>query len=220
MLSTTFKELLGGKIEDSSRIDESRLRELRPLLPADLAALYEQYGLFTLREGRLQLCDPLEFAGILALIFKSDVQFIHQNCYVFAYTAFGVLYCWSDQLALIIVDLISGHVTSRGALGKIKKGAKIDNQIYVPFGLSDQALDLADEDNKPLFSESVKQLGLLEIGECYGFVPTLALGGAQRLENLKRVRATEHFSIVAQTLEFQLVDIQGYGEATVLRPVG
>lgn len=220
MLSATFKELIDGKIEASSRLDESTLKELRPIFPPDLAVLYEQVGLCTLRGGRLQLCDPFKFRGILALIFKADAQFSHKNCYAFAYTSFGMLYCWSDQLALIIVDLISGHVTSRGALGKIKPGATIANQIYVPFSLSDQALDLYDEDNKPLFPQSVKHLGQLEIEECYGFVPALALGGARRLEHLKRVQAPEHFSIVAQTLEFQLVDIQADGEATVVRPVG
>ncbi len=220
MLSATFAELVDGKIVASARIDDDRLEQIRSIFPADLANLYGQIGICTLNAGRLQLCDPLEFRGILALIFKADSQFSHDNCHAFAYTSFGMLYCWSNEFALVVVDLITGHVTSRGALGKIKAGANISNQIYVPFSLSDQALDLSDEDGKPLFSRAAKKLGVLEIGECFGFVPALALGGARRLEHLKRVRAPEHFAIVAQTLEFQLIDVQGYGEETVVRPIG
>ncbi|MFP3393651.1 DUF1851 domain-containing protein, partial [Brevibacillus sp. SIMBA_076] len=93
-------------------------------------------------------------------------------------------------------------------LGKIKPGAKIENQIYVPFSLSDDALDLIGEDGRMLFSRANAKLGTLEIGECYGFFPALALGGACGLEYLKRVVAPEHFAIIAQTLEFKLVDVQ------------
>ena len=31
-----------------------------------------------------------------------------------------------------------------------------------------------------------KKLGMLEHGECYGFVPALAFGGAEILENIKK----------------------------------
>ncbi|MGI2035562.1 T6SS immunity protein Tdi1 domain-containing protein [Rhizobium panacihumi] len=220
MLSATFAELVDGKIVASTRLDDERLEKIRSMVPADLASLYDQVGLCTLKAGRLQLCDPLEFRGILALIFKGDSQFSHNDCHAFAYTSFGMLYCWSNELALVVVDLITGHVTSRGALGKIKAGANISNQIYVPFSLSDEALDLSDEDGKPLFLRAAKKLGALQIGECFGFVPALALGGTRRLEHLKRIRALEHFAIVAQTLEFQLVDVQGYGEETIVRSIG
>lgn len=220
MLSVTFAELVHGKIMASARLDNDRLEQIRCIVPADLANLYDEVGLCTLKAGRLQLCDPLEFRGVLALVFKADSQFSHKNCHAFAYTSFGMLYCWSNELALVVVDLITGHVTSRGALGKIKAGANIFNQIYVPFSLSDEALDLSDEDGKPLFLRTAKKLGTPEIGECFGFLPALALGGARRLEHLKRIRALEHFAIAAQILEFQLVDVQGYGDETIMRPIG
>ncbi|PHI34750.1 glutamyl-tRNA amidotransferase [Pseudoalteromonas sp. GCY] len=36
-----------------------------------------------------------------------------------------------------------------------------------------------------------------ENGEIYGFVPALALGGEPKLENLQKVKATEHLAFLA-----------------------
>ena len=46
----------------------------------------------------------------------------------------------------------------------------------------------------------------LELGECYGFFPALAMGGAPKLENLKRVKALVHFAFLAQLQPFTLMD--------------
>ncbi|MFB8342205.1 GAD-like domain-containing protein [Brucella cytisi] len=220
MLSQTFGELIGGKIDKSLPIDDRIASSVVDFFPPELAGLYKEVGVCSIKGGRLQLCDPADFRGVLALVFGADKQFSHNNCHAFAYSAFGTLYCWSKEFALVIVDLINGEITSRGALGKIKPGAKIENQIYVPFSLSDDALDLIGEDGRMLFSRANAKLGTLEIGECYGFFPALALGGACGLEYLKRVVAPEHFAIIAQTLEFKLVDVQADGTARTARAIG
>ncbi|WP_259779841.1 DUF1851 domain-containing protein [Aestuariispira ectoiniformans] len=69
-----------------------------------------------------------------------------------------------------------------------------------------KAINAYDEDDKPLFARAKKKLGALEPGECYGFFPALAMGGAPKLENLKRVQALEHFLFLAQLQQFTLVD--------------
>jgi len=92
--------------------------------------------------------------------------------------------------------------------------------VSVPFWLSDQALDFEDDAGKPLFKRAARKLGSLEIGECYGFVPALALGGIADIARLKRQKAPEHFAIVAQTMEYNLIDVQGYGQSVVVRSIG
>ncbi|ATD09359.1 hypothetical protein PPIS_b0142 [Pseudoalteromonas piscicida] len=63
--------------------------------------------------------------------------------------------------------------------------------------LSKESLDLDDINDLPLFERAVEKLGLLENGEIYGFVPALALGGEPKLENLQKVKATEHLAFLA-----------------------
>lgn len=219
-LSPIFEELIGGRVGRALSLADDALSAFDKAIPSPLVDLYRAVGLCSIRGGRLQLCDPTTFRGILALVFGQDEQFGHESCHAFAFSPFGTLYCWSDEFALVIVDLIGGKVTSRGALGKIKPGSKVENLIYLPFSLSDDALDLDDDDGRPLFLRAVERLGEPDLGECLGFFPALAFGGPRRLDHLRRVRAPEHFAIIAQASEFRLVDVQGYGETKVVRAIG
>lgn len=88
--------------------------------------------------------------------------------------------------------------------------------MFVPFSLDDEAHDLLDLEGKLLFSRVVKKYGSLEIGECYGFMPALALGGLQDMEFVRRLKAPEHFAIIAQTVDFNLIDVEGYGHTKIV----
>ena len=72
----------------------------------------------------------------------------------------------------------------------------------------DRIFDVADPKNKPLYKRAVKKLGPLQPGEIYGFVPALAFGGTPGLENLHRLSALEHFSILAQIDTPKLMDFK------------
>ena len=74
-----------------------------------------------------------------------------------------------------------------------------DNLGAFPFfGDVKSAYNSFDENNKPLYSRSVKKYGELEPGECFGFVPALAMGGSGNLDETQRLKALEHFIIVSQ----------------------
>ncbi|MFD1745663.1 T6SS immunity protein Tdi1 domain-containing protein [Rhizobium helianthi] len=193
---------------------------LKDMLPSELIDIYMNYGRSLFREGLIQTCLPSDMASILALIFGEDQQFNHKEWHAFSYTAFGCIYVWSNKMGVATINLIDGTITSRGAIGKIKPGALIEKQVYVPFTLSDEALDISDKDGSALFRRALKKCGPLEIGECYGFVPALALGGVADIDHVKRMNAAAHFSIVAQTMNFNLIDVQGYGKSVIVRPIG
>ena len=63
--------------------------------------------------------------------------------------------------------------------------------------------------------------GHLEAGECYGFFPALAVVGIgspfRRVENIQRVKAMEHFAILAQMGDFHLMKTVPGGVAPVRR---
>ena len=70
-----------------------------------------------------------------------------------------------------------------------------------------------------MFDRCVKNLGPLEFGEVYGFVPSLGLTGfntrSRVVENVRRLRALEHFSMIAQLQPFRLIRNFGPREETV-----
>ncbi|WP_181847430.1 T6SS immunity protein Tdi1 domain-containing protein [Thalassospira profundimaris] len=68
------------------------------------------------------------------------------------------------------------------------------------------SFNASDDADKTLFARVCKRLRDPEPGDCYGFFPALAMGGAPKLENLKRTDALSHFSFLAQLHPFTLVD--------------
>lgn len=126
------------------------------------------------------------------------------------------IHCWHQDYGFTVIDILYGTVICRHLTTNIKRDQNRDRAFIVPFGAE---ADAYDKNGKPLFKRAISKLGRLEIGECYGFFPALALGGSPELENLKRVRAPEHFTIIAQTLEFNLIDVRGPGDQVVVRPI-
>jgi hypothetical protein len=183
----------------------------------DLQEFLSEYGRCLLEDGAIQLAHPLDYRGILALIFEADSEFSHNNCHVYAHSAFGKLFAWHLSHGFVSIDILSGSVICPILTKSIRRTEGFERTFIAPFGIDNDFYDLV---GKPLFKRAVKKLGPLEIGECFGFFPALALGGSPELEYLKRVSAPEHFAIVAQTMEFNLVDVQGYGNSVVVRPVG
>ena len=83
------------------------------------------------------------------------------------------------------------------------------------------------QEDRDFFAAAAAKHGKLEPGEAYGFFPALQLGGAYRIENLRRVRAAEHFAILAQLEPFKLTRLtppdppaHPYGRLEPVRLIG
>jgi hypothetical protein len=201
-------------------MSSSRLDELRSLIPDELVDFMTVYGECSLADGLVNVCDPIAYAGLSKQIFGKDRDFGKATSSLFAYSAFGDLFFWNQLFGLHTVDLLSGVVVCASLTAGTLDKPTHHRHIYVAFDMSRDALDAVDEHGKPLLARAVKKLGPLEIGECYGFVPLLSLGGMRRLENLKRLKAREHFSIAAQSMQLRLVDARQYGNLDGVRLIG
>ena len=71
-----------------------------------------------------------------------------------------------------------------------------------------------------MFERVFKTYSRLSFGECYGFVPAVALGGTPDLKHLKRLEAISHFAILAQAQKFTLMRIEQDGALKAVRPIG
>lgn len=209
-----------GGLSNVERLDTSYVEKWRGRLPDSLLEFWLEYGIGSMADGSVWLCRPEEYDEILAVLFGSDKDFSHRDCHVIGYSAFGSLYVWSERFEQVIVTMTQSWV----ACSKITNPAKRtppDRALWAMISSPspDRLFDFADVKGKPLYKRARKKLGPLARGEVYGFFPALKLGGAAVLENLQKVSAPEHFSILAQLDTPVLWDFKPWPPVPV-RPIG
>ncbi|MER0240400.1 T6SS immunity protein Tdi1 domain-containing protein [Fulvimarina sp. MAC8] len=91
----------------------------------------------------------------------------------------------------------------------------------LPFQQDD--VDFSDYLGEPMFSPCVERYGAPTMDECYGFFPALAIAGldspTRSVDHIKRVKALEHYTFLAQLDTFYLTRIGPSGFESV-RPIG
>ena len=75
------------------------------MLPQVVVDFIKEKGFCSFHNGLFTMCNPEEMRAVTALVFGADDDFHHRDCHVFGYTAFGVLYCWSDKLYNFRIEL-------------------------------------------------------------------------------------------------------------------
>ncbi|MEN3794832.1 GAD-like domain-containing protein [Fulvimarina sp. MAC3] len=208
-------------------------KRLATHLPASFVEFVSIYGFGDYFNRKIQYCDPAPFSSILALVFQADPDFSHNDCFVVAYSAFGRLICWSKRHDHFEIDLVDQRVTSSKLAptyftkiaGLPKREWSNDPNVLarslLPFEESDY--EEFDATGEPMFARCVAAHGSLNRGECYGYFPAVALAGIdnpkRRLENIQRVQALEHFTLLAQLGSFYLMQLER-GRYTAIREIG
>jgi hypothetical protein len=203
---SNYSPVLAGALPD-----EKKSRKIREWVPDSLASFLCEEGFRRFHDGLFSLCDPDDFRSILALIFKADKDFHHRDCHVVGFSAFGVLQCWSERLANVQINLPEASIYCR-ALTVPNWSPKASPDHLVAGVVPDKdTADFLDFRGEPMFDRCVKAYGRPEEGQCLGFVPALAISGTfspmRSVEHIKRLSAAEHFTILAQLEEFQLVTV-------------
>lgn len=209
---------MNGRLQDTTPVPAEVVAQYRGVLPAVLPDLWEAHGLGAWVKGLFRLCLPEDFKPILALVFKADPDFSHTDCHVWGHSAFGKLYFWSERHWVGEINLQRGEVICRKLLNPAK-GKNPEIAIATAL-IKDEpgALDLHDPDGKRIYPGAVKKLGPLAPDECFGFAPALAFGGAPGIDTVRKYKALEHYSILAQAGEFALWDFLAR-PARAVRPI-
>lgn len=208
-----------GLPENPSPLTTEELGEIASSLPAQLQEFYSTYGRCTLRSGRLQVCHPQDLKPVLELALGNDPALSWHSCHAFAYTAFGEIYFYSTTYGCGAIEVLTGNVYCENLTSPATADSDIEYSIYVPFSMSDESLDFDDIDGAPLFKKAQKKLGKIGVGECYGFAPALDIGGTRSITNLKKERAPEHLSIIAQLKRFKLLKILNDGTTEIVKQI-
>ncbi len=190
-------------------------------LPPRLVRFLEDMGQATFLNNGMTIAKPSTLAPILALVFKADPDLSHRNCTVVSYSAFGDLSLWSNRLPFVNISLAEGSISSRAlAPTKFRAGLMPPGPIRDPDPnlvaraaviCDPDSFDFLDNRRYEMLARCIAMHGPIALGECYGFLPALALAGIEspmrRVEYIRRVPALEHFAFLAQAQSFYLTKV-------------
>jgi len=159
----------------------SSLEKYTGTLPDELIEIWEQHGFGSVLQGYLKIINPDQFNELL-----QGVYVRHQDAIPLFATSMGDLIVWEKGRYLNLLNFRKGKVS------------------VVASGFDFFLEDLSDEDflREELdwfpYQQVVKSYGEPAFDECYGYVPLLGLGGAEKVENMKRVKLMEHIYLIRQ----------------------
>ena len=226
MLANMIRTL--GEPEHASRITAEDGARYADRVPPALIRFWREHGRGAYFDGLYWICDPEPFDAVLDLIFDGDPEFSPSDMTVIGYTAFGNLTVWHRHRRKVDVSLLGSTVFNPPASSW--HDAHTGQPFSEDFSVSNQVVSFRNvfvKEDRDFFAAAAAKHGKLEPGEVYGFFPALQLGGAYRIENLRRVSAAEHFAILAQLESFKLTRLtppdppaHPYGRLEPVRLIG
>ena len=159
-------------------VPEELIKEYEDKLPCEVIAFWKEFGFGAFYNGYLKSINPNDYKELLEISYFMGGVSIP----IFA-TAFGDLIIWEEDRYIGIVKYRYGEydVISAGFdffFDDITDG-ELDNKLSIK-----------------QYKAAIKKLGDLEYDECFGYVPLLALGGTESVNNLKKVTIREHIAMI------------------------
>jgi hypothetical protein len=200
----------GAPYANARNVELPFLDRYKGFAPDLLLEHWRTKGLGLSHRGLLQFCDPEDHVFALDTVLGEDAELRPSESMVYAYTAFGELFVWNTRWLTLRIDLPLRRISPRYPITVPPEASKELTLSSALASISLDTYDMRDANGEPLFERTVQKLGPLAFGEVYGFFPALALGGAWEIGKLHRVRASEHFAILAQLGPFTIIDASGY----------
>ena len=187
-------------------VPPEKIEKFRGKLPDKLLEYWQVYGWCGYAKGLLWTVDPDEWEHVLDA-WIGDTPFMERDAYyVIARSAFGELILWGTNTgqSLKIVTPYGWAFPDFEPEVFRKRGP--DRSIQLFFSASSrESYDFDDLNDKPLFERALAKLGPLDHDTMYGFVPALALGGQETVDNLQKLDAHVHLEILSQLTELQVM---------------
>lgn len=159
------------------------IAKYQSLLPEMLIKLWQENGFGSIAEGYLKIVNPDDFEELLEEVYSP----VYKNPIVMFATGMADLIIWENNYTVLL--------NCRHGLSKVlESGFKYFLEDVYDKGYVEEELKGGDYFNAKM------QLGEIGYDECYGYVPLLGLGGAEKVEHLQKVKIKEHLSLITQML--------------------
>lgn len=163
-----------------SDVDEKLISQYEEKLPQKIIYIWKNYGLGTFYNGYLKIINPNEYKELIEkTYFQGNVSIP-----IFA-TAFGDIITWEKNQFIGIIKYRYGE-----------NDVISDEFDFFYEDLLDGEFDDTDFNIKK-YKEALNKYGMLEYDECFGYVPLIAMGGKESVENIKKAKIKEHISLIS-----------------------
>ena len=179
----------------NDNVSFSIFEKYKDVLPNEITYIWQNYGFGVFEDGFIQFVNPEEYNPLLQYC---DIYL--DPTIVFAVTAMGDLIVWEGSGNSKIAE----DEGNRYALYNFRKGKKIilsGNPVVLNIIIGDKE-EIEDDEyfDSAIYYQAIVTNRPLNFGECYGFEPLLALGGSEKVENIKIVKTKEYLDIIGQTV--------------------
>ena len=165
----------------NNKVDMKVIDNYKEIIPIELISVWEEDGFGTILNGNLKIINPEEYQAVI------DMPYFRANVAIpIMVTGFGDMITWEKNEYVSIIKYKNG--TFDIILKRFKHFFNCLKDEY----FTEKYLEL-DKYNK-----AISKLWELEYNECFGYVPLLALGGSEKVENLKKVKIKEHIELITQ----------------------
>ncbi|MBC2168887.1 T6SS immunity protein Tdi1 domain-containing protein [Listeria booriae] len=161
------------------KVPANVLQEYQDKVPEEVIQFWKEYGFGTFMGGYFKSVNPMEYKEIL----ESTSEGFTDGIVLFA-TGMGDLLIW-----------IEGYVCLMNYRYGIIKTILFSFKFFFA-NVEDDGYREEDLMWNP-YQEAVKKLGIPAYDECFGYVPILALGGPEKVDNLQKVKLKEHILLIS-----------------------
>ena len=198
----TFEERNQNNYIKHSDVSIETINKYKGRLPDELLNIWNIMGYGIYENGFIQLVNPDDYDFVFKYIDK-----LLEPSIVFAITAMGDLLIWEGNKNWTIapnegnrVKQIDVRKCKSRVIGEID--FVFDILLGDDYGISGKNFF----DSKP-YLDIKDKLPTLEYGQCYGYVPALALGGKVSNKNLQVVDAKTYIDIIGQAVG-KIIDLE------------
>ena len=202
MARLTFGERNQNNYVKYSDVSIETINKYKGKLPDELLNIWNIMGYGIYENGFIQLVNPDDYDFVFKYIDK-----LLEPSIVFAITAMGDLLIWEGNKNWTIapnegnrVKQIDVRKCKSRVIGEID--FVFDILLGDDYGISGKNFF----DSKP-YLDIKDKLPTLEYGQCYGYVPALALGGKVSNKNLQVVDAKTYIDIIGQAVG-KIIDLE------------
>ncbi|MFA9457723.1 T6SS immunity protein Tdi1 domain-containing protein [Halalkalibacter sp. AB-rgal2] len=163
-----------------SMVPNELIERYKNQIPTEIIDLWQDYGFGTFMNGYLKSINPEEFSDVL---YESSQRY--RDSIVLFTTSMGDLVVWADGYVRLL----------NYRYGVLK--TLMPNFLFFFKSLDSEKFKSEYLKWRP-YPEAVEKHGEVSYDECFGYTPLLGLGGAEKVENLKKVKLKEHIMIITE----------------------
>ena len=166
--------------------DQGASRELcvqyNSILPPAQLNVWQKYGFGSLLDGYLKMINPDEYQALL-----NDSYVLSSTAIPIFVTAFADILTWEKGRYIRMVKYKDGIFEGIASGFNFFWGDLADGAFDARF------FELAE------YQAATNRLGQLQFDECFGYTPLLGLGGSKKVDNLRKVKITEHIDLITES---------------------